>query len=266
MNWDSVERKTGQELPKNSWALGYFLSPYKGWDGKTWTRNFHELRGRDIALFALGDVVGKKVLEVGCGNGIYLDIIARMGAEVSGQDISSEYVRNASEYLSKNNIKADIKTGDAARLLFDDNCFDAVFSADFFEHITSEHKNKVMAEVYRVLKPGGVFVIKTPNLSYLKMSLLIKRICAVLKFRSPFGIHIEHTRNNPDNQHCGLSSYAELEDILAGNMFHMPEITYLPLERKKLPKAIQRLLYGKKLFTDTIIIKTRKPLFCGFLG
>lgn len=266
MNWDSIERKTDRELPENSWALGYFLSPYKGWDGKTWTRNFHELRGRDIALFALGDIKGKKVLEIGCGGGIYLDIIARMGGEVAGQDISPEYVKDAAGYLSKNNIKADIKVGDAVKLLFNDNYFDAVFSADFFEHITHEQKKKVIAEACRVLKPGGILVIKTPNLSYLRISLLVRRIRALLKFKSPFSIHIEHTRNNPDSQHCGLSTYAELEDILFDNMFHLPEIIYGPLERKELPRAIQKFLYGKKPFTDTIIIKARKGLFYGFLG
>jgi 2-polyprenyl-3-methyl-5-hydroxy-6-metoxy-1,4-benzoquinol methylase len=265
MNWDSVETRTNEDLPKNSWALGYFLSPYKGWDGKTWTRNFHELRARDIALFSLGDVNGKRVLEIGCGDGIYMDIIARMGGVVSGQDISPEHVKNAREYLTGYNFKSEIKVGDAVKLLFDNDYFDAVFSADFFEHITLEQKKKVIAEAYRVLKPGGVMVIKTPNLDYLKISILIKRLCAALKLKSPFNLHIEHTRNNPDSQHCGLTSYLELEEILFDNMFHAPEILYVPLERDGLPKSVQKFLYGKKFFTDAIIIKTRKPLFYGFL-
>lgn len=266
MGWDSIEIKKTEELPKNNWQLGYFLTPYKGWDGESWTRNFHELRIRDLALFALGDVKGKKVLEIGCGTGIYLDILARMGGQISGQDISSEYVKDALAYLEENKFEADIKVGDAVKLLFDDNYFDAVFAADFFEHVTREQKNKILSEVYRVLKPGGVLVIKTPNLDYLKMTLLLKRICAVLKLKLPFNIHIEHTHNNPDSQHCGLTSFAELEKILFDNMFHVPETIYMSLERKKLPKIIQKFLYGKKHFTDHIVIKTRKPLFCGFLG
>lgn len=97
-----------------------------GWDGRSWTRNFHELRVRDLALFALGDVKGKKVLEVGCGTGIYLDILARMGGQISGQDISSEYVKDALAYLKENKLEADIKLGDAVKLLFNDNYFDAL--------------------------------------------------------------------------------------------------------------------------------------------
>lgn len=266
MNWDSVEVKKEEELPENNWALGYFLSPYKGWDGKSWTRNFHELRARDLSLFALGDVKGKKVLEIGCGAGIYLDIIARMGGIISGQDISPEYIKKAIAYLKENKFEADIKAGDAVKLLFDDGYFDMVFSADFFEHITREQKNKVLAEAYRVLKPGGVLVIKTPNLDYLKVTLWLKRIFAILTFKSPFNMHVPHTHNNPDSQHCGLTTFEELEDMLFDNMFHKPEIIFAPLERKRLPKFIQKFLYGRKLFTDCIIIKTRKPLFYGFLG
>jgi len=264
MWWNGVEIKKSEDLPKNAWALGYFHSSHENWDGKFWFRNFHELRIRDLALFALGNVQGKKILDIGCGTGEYLDVIAKMGGLVSGQDISPDYVNSALKNLKEKGINADIKTGDTTRLLFDDNFFDGVFSADFFEHITYEQKNKVVSEVYRVLKPGGIFVIKTPNLDYLRISVSIKRMLAILKLKSPFNIYIAHTYNNPDNQHCGLTTYAELEKILSDNMFHAPEITYVPLERKQLSKRITKFLYGKKKFSEQIIIKAKKPLFYGF--
>ena len=49
-----------------------------------------------------GKTIRKKVLEIGCGSGIYLDIIARMGGQVSGQDISPECVSDALAYLREN--------------------------------------------------------------------------------------------------------------------------------------------------------------------
>lgn len=266
MNWDSLVRTPENQLPENNWALGYFLTPFRGWDGKCRTRNFHELRARDLALFALGDMSGKKVLEIGCGAGIYLDIMARMGIEVSGQDISSEAVKQAVDCLRQNNFNGEVKAGDAQNLFFEDNYFDAVFSADFFEHIDNDKKRKVIAEAYRVLKPGGILVIKTPNKDYLRWGVFLRRIKALLMLRTPFGIYIPHTRNNPDSQHCGLTTFKELESMLFNSMFHFPEIIYFPLERKRLPRILQRFLFGKKAFTDHIIIKTRKPLFYGFLG
>lgn len=259
--WSSIEIKKTEELPKNSWGLGYFHSSHEDWDGKTWIRNLHELRIRDLALFTLGDIKGKNVLDIGCGSGEYALVMAQMGAFVSGQDISREKVNEALRLMAENGIKSEIKVGDATKLLFDDNSFDAVFSADFFEHINSNQKNLVIAEAFRVLKPGGILTIKTPNLDYCRMSVFLKRICAVLRFKSPFCINIAHTHNNPDNEHHGLTTYAELERILSDNIFHSPAITYLPLVRKKIPIFLQKFLYGKKIFTEQIIITARKPIF-----
>ena len=264
VGWYSIVVKKTEELPENNWVLGFFHSSYENWDGKTWVMNLHELMARDLALFALGDVKGKKILDVGCGNGVYLLTMAKMGGQVSGQDISPEAIADNEKLLRKNGANAELKVGDAAKLLFGDNSFDGVFSADFFEHISYEQKVRVISEVYRVLKPGGVFVIKTPNLDYLRISIFLKKILAILKLRSPFKVHILHTRNNPDNQHYGLTTYKELERILTDNMFHFPEITYVPLIRKKLPRCITKFLYGKKRFTEQIIISTRKPLFYSF--
>jgi len=261
-NWKSIVIKKTNELPSNYWGLGYFQSERGG----NWRRNFHELRVRDLALFTLGEVSGKKVLEVGCGKGVYLDILARMGGVISGQDISSDNVKQALTFFKNSGFEADIKVGDAVTLLFEDSCFDAVFSADFIEHISNEQKIKVFAEIFRVLKPGGLLVIKTPNLGYLRFVLIFKRICALLKFKSPFKLHIPHTRNNPDSQHHGLITFKELEKILSDTMFHMSEIIYFPLEREFVPNFVQKILYGNKYFTDHILVKTRKPLFYGYLG
>ena len=262
--WDKIEIKETKELLNNAWALGYFHSSHENWDGKTWIRNFHELFIRDLALFALGDVKGKRILDIGCGSGEYILTILKMGGVCSGQDISSNFVNNALNMLKKENFKADIKIGDAAKLLFDDNYFDAVFSADFFEHIDYEQKNQVISEVYRVLKPGGRLTIKTPNLDYLRLSTFLKRCTAMLKLKSPFNIHIPHTHNNPDNEHHGLTTYAELSKILFNHMFHCPEVINMPLKGKGLPKWVASFLFKKKRLNEQIIITTRKPLFYGF--
>jgi 2-polyprenyl-3-methyl-5-hydroxy-6-metoxy-1,4-benzoquinol methylase len=217
-----------------------------------------------LALFTIGDVRDKKVLDIGCGSGAYMLTIAKMGGKVSGQDISSGNIENSLKILKQNGFDGDAKIGDAANLLFADNYFDAVFSADFFEHISYEKKNQVIAEVYRVLKPGGVFTIKTPNLDYLKITLILKKISAISRFRSPFNIYIPHTHANPNNEHHGLTTFLELEKILFNNMFHSPKITYIPLVRKNMPMWITKLLFGKKRFTEQIIITTYKPLFYGF--
>lgn len=264
MNWKYTQIITNEELPKDNWLRGYFHSSHYNWDGKHWVRNLVELRDRDLALFALGDVQNKRILDVGCGSGIYMDIIANMGGQVSGQDISPSAVDEIFKNLKEKGFNAYIKVGNATELLFDDNYFDGVIAADFFEHINREDKIQVMSQIYRVLKPGGILVIKTPNLDFMKIWLFLNRILAILKLKSPFNVYIPHTHDNPDNQHCGLTTYNELEKILFDSMFHCPKITFVPLIRGRIPLFITKLLYGKKRFTQPIIISARKPLFYGF--
>jgi len=116
--------------------------------------------------------------------------------------------------------------------LFEDNNFDLAFSGDVFEHLTKEQKINFIKEIYRVLKPGGLLTIKTPNKSYLKMSTFFKQITALMKLKNPFKIHIPHTHSNPDNEHHGLTTYSELKEIFNATMFHTPEITYVELNKK----------------------------------
>ena len=170
-------------------------------------------------LFSLGDIKGKKVLDVGCGAAHYSTIVGKMGAEfVGGQDLDEEQIKKGRSKLKELGINGKLVVGNAINLGFPDNFFDCVFSADFFEHISLEEKEKVISEVFRVLKPGGIFTIKTPNLTYLKVVIYIKRFINIFTARSPF-IHIAHTKNNPDNQHHGLTTFAKLESLLEGSFF-----------------------------------------------
>ena len=61
-----TEKNTEINSVSEAWLKGYFSDSHYGWDGKTWNRNFTELRTRDLALNALGDVSLKKILDVGC--------------------------------------------------------------------------------------------------------------------------------------------------------------------------------------------------------
>lgn len=98
-----------------------------------------------------------------------------------------------------------------------------------------------------------IFVIKTPNLDYLKLTNILRQINAVLKGRNPFNVHIPHTRNNPDTEHHGLPTFKETESILANNMFHIPAITYIPVIQNNLPKFLTNFFYGKKCLLSKLL-------------
>lgn len=243
-----------------TWHKGFFISP----KNKTWQRNYNELLQRDLALFAVGDVKGKDVLDIGCGFGMYMLTFLKMGARsASGIDIDEGLIQRGREYMDKNNFDADFRVEDCTKLPHISNSFDIVFSGDVFEHITEGQKDKCIAEIYRVLRPGGIVVIKTPNLSYLKLPLFFKRIKALLKFQNPFNIHIAHTRNNPDNEHLGLTTHKALIKILKDNTFHEPQITYQSLNRKGIPVSIVKRFKKVLFLNQDIIVAARKPVFLG---
>jgi hypothetical protein len=116
-----------------------------------------------------------------------------------------------------------------------------------------------------VLKPGGIFTIKTPNLRFLNISFYLKRILNLLRLRSPF-IYIAHTKDNPDSVHIGLDTHSGIEKLLENNFFHKPETTYVPLIRERLPRFFTNFLYGKKAFSESIIISSRKAIFKSLWG
>jgi len=249
------------------WFRGYFRLTHQPED--RWRRrDFDELRRRDLAVLALGDVAGKRILDVACGTGLYLATLAMMGADVSGQDISESSIRQAALLLDQRQLRARLEVGDATRLLFDDGYFDGVISGDFVEHITPAQKDAFFREVFRVLKPGGTFVIKTPNQTYLWASTWLKRLGQLVRGRSPLGIHIAHTRQNPDTEHHGLTTYRRLRRQLLAILFHDPSFIRQPLSKKPLPESLQYLLPRVPLcwplFNRDLIVVVRKPIFLGF--
>lgn len=261
--WGKLDIKNSDELDQYYWEQGYFhLNP----NNKTkYIRDFSEIRLRDISLFTLGQIEGKEILDIGCGTGLYSLTFLKLGAKtVCGQDLSQSYIKNISEKAKSLGYSNFVgKVGDCANLQFDDNKFDLIFSGDVFEHITDELKEKFLHEAYRVLKPGGLFTIKTPNKSYLKFTNWLHRIQVITKFKNPFNVHIAHTKNNPDNEHHGLVTHKEFINIIDKTMFHSPKVTKTDLYKRGVPKFISKILGKYNTFNQHIIITIQKPIFYG---
>ena len=118
------------------------------------------------------DPRGKKALEVGCGGGILSEEIAMMGFDTTGIDPSEHSLNIAVNHarVSGLNIKYEKGTGEA--LPYTDGSFDVVFCCDVLEHVRD--LPKVMAEISRVLKQGGVFVFDTLNRTFISKLVAIK--------------------------------------------------------------------------------------------
>ena len=90
------------------------------------------------------------LLDLGCGAGL-LALLKRKGVILSGVDISDACVEAA-----KVNGYDDVRHGELTALPFEDSSFDYVASLDVLGHVSFDEKDKVIAEIKRVLKPDGV--------------------------------------------------------------------------------------------------------------
>jgi 2-polyprenyl-6-hydroxyphenyl methylase / 3-demethylubiquinone-9 3-methyltransferase len=118
------------------------------------------------------DPHGKTALEVGSGGGILTEEICRLGFTTTGIDPAEESVNTASNHAQASglNIKYDIGSGEG--LPYADASFDCVFCCDVLEHV--QDLPKVISEISRVLKPGGIFFYDTLNRTFVSKMVAIK--------------------------------------------------------------------------------------------
>ena len=116
---------------------------------------FHE-------LMDTGGLAGKRVLEIGCGMGFHAEMLARAGAVVTTIDISDTSVDATKRRFALKGLSGEILQMDAEHLAFADNSFDLVWSWGVIHH--SSRTGRVIREIERILKPGGMAKIMVYNL------------------------------------------------------------------------------------------------------
>lgn len=116
-------------------------------------------------LFASDRVKGMYVLDLGCGVGYGAKFLARQAKQVVAADVD-EYPLRYGEmtYPDEKVQRVHIMPVNATQgLPFEDSCFDAVVCFEVIEHVPVEQMEPFFAEIARVMKPGGVVILSTPN-------------------------------------------------------------------------------------------------------
>jgi ubiquinone/menaquinone biosynthesis C-methylase UbiE len=105
---------------------------------------------------------GDAVLDVGCGTGtLAMEVARRVGraGRVAGIDPGTEQIARARAKAARRNAPIEFQIGVIEQLPFPDQTFDVVFSTLMMHHLPAPLKRQGLAEIARVLKPGGRLVI-----------------------------------------------------------------------------------------------------------
>lgn len=110
-----------------------------------------------------------KVLDIGCGNGNMSLALGSLGYAVTGIDIDQLSIDHAAALNTFANVKFEVNDANSLPVIDE---FDAVVCSEVLEHLIQP--GKLLQTIYRILKPGGVFVATVPN-GYGPREVLITR-------------------------------------------------------------------------------------------
>ena len=119
-----------------------------------------ELRLRTATLARIQP--GDAVLDVGCGTGtLAMEVARRVGraGRVAGVDPGTEQIARARRSAARRHVPIEFQIGVIEQLAFPDRTFDVVLSTLMMHHLPASLKRQGLAEIARVLKPGGRLVI-----------------------------------------------------------------------------------------------------------
>ena len=143
-------------MPEKPIAFEAYETLAEAYSAAVETKPHNALYERPATLSLLPDVRGKRVLDAGCGPGIYAEILLDRGASVFGIDASPNMIELA---RSRVGDRAEFRIADLREPFdfLDDGSFDLVISPLVIDYV--EDWNSLFREYYRVLRSGGHFVL-----------------------------------------------------------------------------------------------------------
>jgi SAM-dependent methyltransferase len=180
MSSDSQARKRAA-IETHSQQAEEFAASYAGLEGARYRDCFsysrHRLRAAlERHLPARGD--GLRLLDIGCGTGHHMVELRARGFEVAGMDAAAEMLVHA----RRNNPGADIRAADVEALPFAEAQFDVAISIEVLRYLPS--CEPAIREAFRVLKPGGTYLVTAAPLLNVNGYALVNRLAPWLPIPS----------------------------------------------------------------------------------
>ena len=188
-----------------------YASFFDAYDAFRYQKEGHILRALDRF-----DFHGKRVLEIGLGQGADSEQLIRRGAIWSGLDLTEESVDRVRMRMALRNLPvSDVKLGSALNIPHADNTFDMVFSHGVLHHIPDIRS--AQSQIHRVLKPGGrlIAMLYAKNSLNYQVSIRVVRrlgLAAIYLLRLNLGGIYECHRQNA--MRAGLLSYLKMKSFI----------------------------------------------------
>src|SRR3989344_271642 len=138
-----------------------YQNMYAGQDTFWWHRGMRKFFGVFLEKYVRS--TNNIILDIGCGTGALFPVLKKYGT-VYGLDISEEAVL----YAKKTGIAKEVKQGNASTIPYGADIFDVVVCSDLLYHANVEDDKAVLIEIRRVLKKGGLLVIKEASYDWLR--------------------------------------------------------------------------------------------------
>ncbi len=117
--------------------------------------------GKILGKLSLG-VEGKKILDLGCGEGELSIVLSKLGGIVIGIDMGSDLIELAKKLATINNENCQFIAGDVCQLPFPNNEFDFVVGSGILHHLSEAGVRDALKETHKVLKNGGIAFFTEP--------------------------------------------------------------------------------------------------------
>jgi 2-polyprenyl-3-methyl-5-hydroxy-6-metoxy-1,4-benzoquinol methylase len=162
----------------------------------------------------------ERVLDAGCGEGILVEEFAgRLAIEGIDANYSSDRVRS----------------GSVTALPYAEGTFDRAMCLDVLEHLTFEEQPRALAELFRVLRPGGELLVSVPNLAHLQSRVHFALQGRLIRTASEY----KHPGDRPVAEYISLAQRAGFELTNRKGIF--PTVPVLTRWIRRRPRALQPL-------------------------
>ena len=114
-------------------------------------------------LFGVRNLRSREVLDFGCGSGYLLDALLARNIPCAGADFSEDSVALVEKRLTGNSLFHGVQLVRQLPTDIPDGRYDAVFLIEAIEHLLDDDLEATLTELQRIVRPGGVLIVTTPN-------------------------------------------------------------------------------------------------------